>query len=79
MGEFIDQNDSRNQISNVHYGFLQAINMKKRIIIKTGSSTLVMCDPEQCDKIEKSEKVVDLDINGRVMHSGLKYEVEKLG
>ena len=53
--------------------------MKKRIIINTGSSTLVMCDPAQCDKIEKSEKVLDLAINGKVMHSGLKYEVEKLG
>ena len=53
--------------------------MKNQIIIDTVSSTLVMCDPSYCDKIENSDKVLDLATNGGVMHSGLKYEVYKLG
>ena len=38
-----------------------------------------MYDPEYCDKIEKSDKVLYLATNGGVMHSGLKCEVGKLG
>ena len=38
-----------------------------------------MCNPAYCDKIEKSDKVLDLTKNGGGMHSGLKYEVYKLG
>ena len=53
--------------------------MKNQIIIDTVSSTLVMCDPLYCDKIEKSDRVLDLATNGGVMHSRLKYEVYKLG
>ena len=34
-----------NEISNVHYGFAQDINMKKQIIIDIGSSTLVIFYP----------------------------------
>ena len=68
-----------NEISNVHYGFAQTIDMKKQIIIDTVSSTLVICDPAYCDKIDKSDKVFYLAINGGVMHSGLKYEVDKIG
>ena len=37
-----------------------------------------MCDPEYCDKIENSDKFLDLAINCGVMHSGLKGEVYKL-
>ena len=53
-----------NEIYNVHYGFAQAIDMKKKITIDTGSSTLVMCNPSYCDKINKSDKVLDLATNG---------------
>ena len=53
--------------------------MKNQIIIETGSSILVMCDPSYCDKIERSDKVIDLATNGGVMHSGLKCEVDNLG
>ena len=52
--------------------------MKKQIIIYTGSSTSVMCDPAYCDKIEKSDKVIDLLKKIGIVHSGLKYEVDKL-
>ena len=38
-----------------------------------------MCDPAYCDKIEKSDKFLDLSTNGRVMRSGIKYELDKLG
>ena len=68
-----------NEISNVHYRFAQDINMKNQIIIDTGSPILVIFNPLYCDKLEKSDKVLDLATNGRVMHSGLKYEVDKLG
>ena len=53
--------------------------MKKQIIIDMVLSTLVMCDPDNCEKIEKYDKVLDLVTNGEVVHSGLKYEVYKLG
>ena len=52
--------------------------MKKRIIFDMGSSTLVMCNLAHCEKIENSDKVLDLVTNGGVMHSGLKCEVYKL-
>ena len=52
---------------------------KIKIIIDTGSSTLVMWDPAYCDKIEKSDKVLDLATNGGVMPFGMKCEVDKLG
>ena len=68
-----------NEITNVHYVFMQAINMKKQIIINMGSSTSLMCDPFYCDKIDKSDKVLDLARDGGVMHYGLKFEVDKLG
>ena len=68
-----------NEISNIHYGFAQAIYMKKHIIIDTRSSTLEMCNPAYCDKINKSDKVIDIAKNGGVMHSGLKCEVDKNG
>ena len=38
-----------------------------------------MCNPAYCDKIEKSEKVIDIATNDRVMHSGIKYDADKLG
>ena len=53
--------------------------MKKQIIINTGLSTSAMCDPAYRDKIDKSEKVLNIATNGRVMQSGLKCEVDKLG
>ena len=53
--------------------------MKNYIIFNMGSSTSVMCDPLYCDKIEKLDKVFDLATNDGFMHSGLKYEVDKLG
>ena len=37
-----------------------------------------MCDPAYYHKIEKSDKVLDLATNDGVMHSILKYEVDKL-
>ena len=52
--------------------------MKKQIIIDTVSSTYAMCDPAYCDKIEKSEKEINLATNGIVMHSGMKCEADKL-
>ena len=51
------------ELSNIHYGFTQAIDMKNKITIDTGSSASIMCDPAYCDKIEKSEKVLDLATN----------------
>ena len=60
-----------NGISNVHYGFAQAINMKNQITIDMGFSTSVMYDTSYCDRIEKSEKVIDLATNGGVMQSRL--------
>ena len=66
------------EISNVRYGFSQAINMKNQIIIDTGSPILVIFNPLYCDKLEKSDKVLDLVTDGGVIQSGLKYEVEKL-
>ena len=68
-----------NEIYNVHYGFAQAIDMKKKITIDTRSSALVMCDQSYCDKIDKSDKVIDIETNGGVMQSGPKCEVDKLG
>ena len=35
--------------------------------------------PSCYDKIEKSYKVIDLETNGGFMHSGLNYEVDKIG
>ena len=37
-----------------------------------------MRNPLYCDKIEKSDKVLDLATNGGVMHYGMKCEVDKL-
>ena len=67
-----------NENSNVHYGFAQDINMKNQIIIDTVFLILVIFDPSYCDKLEKSDKVLDLVTDGGVIQSGLKYEVEKL-
>ena len=52
--------------------------MQKQITIDTVSSISLMCNPAYCDKIEKSENFLDLATNSGVMHSGLKYEVDKL-
>ena len=68
-----------NEISNVCYGFAQDIDMKNQIISDTVYSTLVMCDPAYCHKIERSDKFLDFATNGGVMHSGLKCKVYKIG
>ena len=38
-----------------------------------------MCDPAYCDKIEKSDIVLDLVTNGRVKHCGMKCELDNPG
>ena len=38
-----------------------------------------MCNPAYCDKINKSDKVIDIAKNGGVMHSGIKYDADNLG
>ena len=44
-----------NEISNVHYGFAQAIDVENQITVDTVSSISVINDPPYCDKTEKSD------------------------